>query len=1222
MPTVLNKIKSAVVFSAFSLLLLMPIEKTRAALPLTEVPLFLSSGAESNVMFVLDDSGSMMFEVMPESLILGSARYVFPRADGVYGGGDYTNRAPKPGQLYGKILRSKNNTIYYDPSVLYKPWALPEGPVGTLMPNANPSCAWHNPRRTNSGSEAYCRKLTADNSRTFSGLTANWITCTDSATCALDSTDLNYWPATYYYFSGTSSEVWTDSKYTLREIKSTTPTYTGDGRGVNRTDCTVVAGAATCTYAQEIQNFANWYTYYRSRMLLARAGAGKAFSEQGETLRVGFGTINKGSTDIDNVNTSVIINGVRKFTPAEKTEFLKTFYDRVVPNAGTPLRTALDSVGQYFSRSDNRGPWGDNPGSTTSGPHVACRTSNAILMTDGYWSDTFTLANQDGTAGTTLTNDEPGATPSSFTYAASNPFQDSLNDTLADVAMKYWKTDLRPTLANRIKVKVTPVADPNHANDSVDPAFWQHMTTYTVGLGVFGTLGISTPVPDLIKATSPPAIAWPDPSSGSEERKIDDLMHAAVNGHGNFFSAKNPDEFSDQLSAVLNEITGREKNNAAAAAANSTSLNEESIIFQALFDSKDWTGRVNALKLSSAGVVDSLNPLWTSSVPTSGRNIYTHNGSAGIELLWTNLTVAQKDALKGTVGDTSDTAGQARLDWIRGNDTSKPEYDIRSRGGKLVGDIVNSDPAYGGANNSRYYRLVPTTLGGSSYNAFYNGTKKTRRQVLYVGANDGLLHAFNAKNPVSGTGVSTLGQEIFGYVPTQVFSKLRELTSQSYAQTTTEPHRYFVDGPVHIGDAFFNNAWHSILVGTLGAGGRGIYVLDVTDPDTFSAAKVLFELTPDKYPQLGNVMGQAVIGAARDGRWKIFLGNGYNSGATVSPATDMASLGIIDIEDEVNGVLAATSKTRFLSTNNVTSNGLAQPALQVDPAGLIKAAYAGDLYGNLWKFDLSSATSSVWAISYAGPLFTAVNSNSPNNVQPITSSPNLGVNNATTPASVNVYFGTGRYLTQSDKNSSTDIQSYYAIADKGAKIITPNRGSLHQKTFSTTGNQRTIGGQTTGTAPNLVSAVNWATKDGWYIDFLPGERIITKALLAFDRLFFPTVIPTSDPCGFGGTGWLMELIGVGDGNLDFTLYEPTANTFLDIAIFGRLTKVQGVGKPTTATTGSAASTASGASSSKASCDGGTALNIAVGIDASGNTKAPPGKGPCGLIGRQSWRELR
>ncbi|WP_300285241.1 hypothetical protein [Nitrosomonas sp.] len=345
-----------------------------------------------------------------------------------------------------------------------------------------------------------------------------------------------FYPAVYFRYNGSGA---TDSaaSYTQIEIKSSTPTYTGS---LGRTDC---AAAPTCTYDEEIQNFANWYTYYRSRVLLARAGVGRAFAAQSKNMRVAFGAINKGSTSIDEVATETLITGVRLFDGTDKADFFNKLYQHTIPAQGTPLRTAMKGVGEYLKRTDDKGPWGENPG-VGGGSQAVCRQNYHILMTDGYWNDSYSgVENSDGSNGNIITNHFPNAAPATYQYKPVLPYSDSYKNTLADVAMYYWKTDLRTDLDNKV---------PTNAKD---PAFWQHMVNFTVGLGVKGTL---TSLPGSSGGPS----AWPNPTNSNPE-KIDDLWHAAINSRGEFFSAQDPVTFASGLSSTLNNITARISSSAA-----------------------------------------------------------------------------------------------------------------------------------------------------------------------------------------------------------------------------------------------------------------------------------------------------------------------------------------------------------------------------------------------------------------------------------------------------------------------------------------------------------------------------------------------------------------------------------------------------------------------------------------------------------------------------------
>ncbi|HTF97254.1 MAG TPA: PilC/PilY family type IV pilus protein [Cellvibrio sp.] len=1179
------------------------------SITLAQSPLFLSSGVEPNIMFVLDDSGSMQFESIPESLIIrdpnNTARgtfYLFPIVTNMYGGASYTNWIPtfNNTNIHGMIMRSKNNALYYNPAIRYSPW--PSSAVaGGTMDNANPTCALHNPRRVGTG-QNYCRDLTADvsNQTSFAGIAITWRSCTSLSNSSCSTpTSHSYYPATYYYYSGGVGGEWTSSNYTKQEIRSG-QTYSNHGRNSGkRTDCNYSNGVfQSCSYAQEIQNFANWYTYYRSRILATRAGVGAAFAVQGEGMRVGFGTINTGTTTVDGQSGTVVLKGVRTFNTAAKQTFLQTLYDHTIPNEGTPLRDALVAVGGYYSRADNAGPWGKEPGVNNTEAHAECRASNTILMTDGYWGvdGTINVGNSDNTNGSAIS----GPNNSTFTYTAKAPFKDSQSNTLADVAMEYWKKDLRSTLANRVK--------PN----DVDPAFWQHMTTFTVGFGVEGSISPIPVIKDVINNST--VINWPTvvPSSITDPAKIDDMLHAAINGHGGYFSAREPDVFAEELSNVLTDITRRESNNAAAAAANSTSLNSNSVVYTAVFDSQKWTGRVEARRIEKGKVIEP--PVWESkTLPAANRNIFTFNGAAGVPFLWgdTNnptITAAQQDLLKG---GQSDAYGQARLNWVRGVDdpSTNAAFGLRFRDGKLIGDIVNSDPALAGTN-SLYYENLSPALGGDKYAKWYETIKKVRKPVLYVGANDGMLHGFNA-----GT-TGTPGLEVFAYVPSQVYDKLRGLANIGYGEKTgSYPHQYSVNGPIHVGDAYINGEWKNLLVGTLGAGGKGIFVLDITDPDSFDSSDVLFELTGSDYAELGNITSMPVIAPGEDNKWKIYVSNGYNS------TSGRAFLGVIDIESEIQRALDKKNKTtiskgvtRFIPTDSSIDNGLSAPALLIGDKGGVYTAYAGDLNGNMWKFDLAGDTQSSWKVAYGAPLFVAKDTKG--NAQPITGAPTIGYNSLTSPASRVVYFGTGRYLASTDNVAGTDVQSFYAIADKGVRVTATNRSTLHVKTITQSGSQRTVSGEFNFT-PSPVNAVNWKNVDGWYMDLNPGEKMITKPLLIFDRLIFTTVTPSSDACEPGGKGWLIELVATG-GN-----YVKTSQPIsLDAPILSSMVAYYGNPLPS-GQNGSASPTSGASSSANSDCASGDQGDIIiVGNKINAKSEAVAGKGRCQVLGRQSWRELR
>ena len=1035
-----------------------------AALTLSDEPLFLTS-VDPNIIFTLDDSGSMQFEIMPEDLIpstnKGDVRFVYPRISTTYNssGSSYDNNVvgfDLNNRYTAKLRSSHVNRIYYDPTVRYLPWSNSDG---SLMADANVACAPHNPLRTAAG----CRKLAENDTQNVTWLKDNGGTASTSRT---------FYPAVYFQYKEGELDPNLASSYDQVEIKPENAPFNG---GENRTDC---ADSSACTYAEEIQNFANWYTYYRSRILLARAGVGRAFAAQGSNMRVAFGAINEGSSMIDGKSTEILLAGVRQFSGVGRNDFFDKLYQHAIPAQGTPLRTAMDGVGKYLMRDDDKGPWSDTPGQS-GGSQPVCRQNYHILMTDGYWSDSYSgVGNSDNSNGNVITNHFPNAAPATYQYKPELPYKDGNSNTLADVAMHYWKTDLRPDLDNKV---------PTNARD---PAFWQHMVNFTVGLGVEDTLD------DLLPGSAGGPTAWENPTD-KDAYKIDDLRHAAVNSRGEFFSAQDPATFAAGLTNALTNITAR-VSSAAAVTANTSRLNTGAQIYQAKFNSADWSGQLLAFNLESDASLGELQ--WEASqqlpAPVS-RKIFTHNGAEGLEFTATNfslLSAGQQDALNKNINGVMDSEGLKRLSWLRGekNDESANGGILRNRNSGVLGDIINSDLLFVRALDFGYEKLPDGVAGKSTYRT-YTRSSNNRIPTVYAGVNDGMLHAFSAET----------GEELFAYIPSTIYSNLSKLTNPGYA------HRYYVDGNAYAGDAYIGSAWKTILLGTLGSGGKSVFALDITDPANFSATDVQWELTDT---DLGFVHGQAKIARLNDGSWAAIIGNGYNS------TSDKAYLLIVDLQ---TGALI-----KKIPTNNTTNNGLSTPALvDTNDDKIIDVVYAGDLQGNVWKFDLSQTDSAQWGVAYKSgstglPLFTARNGS--NQVQPITSPLEIGyhLEGSVRKAGYMIFFGTGQFIASGDATDKK-VQSLYGIWDNGSPITATNRSVLQQQTILTETTvppfERTVSNNT----------VDWTAKRGWYIDLTqtggkPAERSVVMPMLNFGRIIFTTLIP-SVPCEVDERNWLMLL---------------------------------------------------------------------------------------------------
>src|SRR5690606_16505948 len=319
----------------------------------------------------------------------------------------------------------------------------------------------------------------------------------------------------------------------------------GSTSGWNWGNCTLVTQVAGQSVDELVENYATWFSYHRTRMKVAKSGASAAFARLGNNVRVGFRTIwNRNTFDIP-VNDGN--EGVFEGTSRE-TWFSRLFGAR--GRDGTPLRAALYDAGEYFRDSSSSGPYGPAAGAD----QLACRQNFAILTTDGYWNGSIgsrSIGDQDGTSGASIYNPKDETT--AVRYTRVHPYRDTnsgtnYSNTLADVAMKYWKTDLRPDLDN-----IVPTGTQN-------PAFWQHMVTFGISIGLKGTLdqgSVAQVLQDGRPRKNGTAVNWPDPTDSENAERIDDLLHAAVNGHGEFIAATSADQFRDSLTSVLGQIQAR-----------------------------------------------------------------------------------------------------------------------------------------------------------------------------------------------------------------------------------------------------------------------------------------------------------------------------------------------------------------------------------------------------------------------------------------------------------------------------------------------------------------------------------------------------------------------------------------------------------------------------------------------------------------------------------------
>ena len=1085
---------------------------------IAQVPLFIAASLDPNIMFILDDSGSMNSSFLP---------------DGICNIGD-SKRAKS----------STVNSVAYNPSITYLP---PVDANGVSLGDSPFTAAWFNgytlphPTSTTTSSTGSRVNLSTQFRPTWSDNTTG---------CSDDDVYKGTAQAAYYYqFS---------------------PPQTGcSGLGtITDEDCyvkkTIGATGTEAEKAAEKQNFANWYSYYRTRLMMAKAGISRTFAQLSTSPRVGYGRINSGSNNIDGVNLNTIEKGVRTFSGTDRTNFFNWLFQRT-GGSSTPLRRALDSAGKYYTNEATNGPWSTTPG-TSGGSLLACRPSYTILMTDGYWNgdEAGTPAartNNDGTDGLEIVAPD-GA---KLAYKADPPFKDGFSNTLADVAMYYWKRDLCPAIENKVPTSPT------------DPAFWQHMVTYGIALGIPTSINPNTALEAIsTKAT----INWPNPATNTGTSRIDDLLHASINGRGRFFNASDSNEFASSQNSALSKIISDSANSASSVAANSTRLEIGTQVFQAVFDPRTWSGDLKAFDVQTGGA---LTDSWkaANNLPAEAdRKIFTFNplaasGSRGVVFQWGNLTCpgpasgtcvniqsggkSQQESLNKLAGVT-DGNGVLRANWLRGVQTNEKLSETDTAIGhifrkrtSLLGDIINSDPLYVGIEDYGYSALAGAA--GSSYTDFRNSTAyQGRRRMLYVGANDGMLHGFNAN---TGSSLTEGGKEIFAYIPNALYPELSKLTSPTYI------HQYYVDGSFGKGDVFDGTNWHTLLAGAAGAGGRALFGLDITNPDAFSSANVLWEFSNTNDADLGYTMANPSVARTEDGHWAVIVGNGYNSDNGHA---------VLFVLDALTGTVLQKIDTLIGTTAN--KNGLSTPiAVDTNNDLSVDAVYAGDLYGNLWKFDLSGSVGS-WTVSGGAPLFVACTisgtSCPADKRQPITAKPNVGVVGADQDSQgIMVYFGTGKYFETGDNSvgTSPQIQTFYGLWDQGTAIT--DRVLLQEQTINFQGKFKLACGQ--GDACPLsdkelrvvsknpvcykASTIGCTTssplKKGWALNLLKppvspatvgtaqGERIVSFPLMRRGLVVFPTVIPTPLACASGGNSFLMEVDALSGGAFSAAAFDTS-----------------------------------------------------------------------------------
>ena len=1051
---------------------------------LAQQPLFLGSTVQPNIFFGLDDSGSMDWETT-----LNAGTYRPGERNDQYL--DFTPDAVDE----RRELCVGFNVLAYNPNTVYTPW-----------------------------------KGEDENGLTYSNKTL-----TTALDWPYDNDDIDDVSAHFYFvwndmdadgeYDGPAGVGGDDDDPWDATDECNVPNNAA-GIAVNTLPATLNPGDAG--YPNSQQNYANWYTYYRKREYVAKRAISELVWNSND--RMGLATLhnnhNGGSPITDMSNNTNRLN-------------LLDDLGQVFSTGGTPLRRLLENIGEYY---DNAGSNSDHSplGFTNASPILSaanggeCQQNFTVLFSDGFWNG------GDPSVGDT---DSDGAGP--WDGGSHDDGPTNRSNTLADVAMHFYETDLNTSLANNLE----PIT-------GVDENTAQHMTTFTVAFGVTGSdpnlPGIGTNV-NYDRATP---FTWPNPLDTEDNHRIDDMVHAAWNGRGKFLGAQNPADLTGSLQDVLAAIADR-VGTASSVTFNSNELEAGTQLFLTQFSTEDWSGDMLAFDLDSNGDIQvpeawsvaSVLDARTDASVIANRVIYTFDGTDGKTLLWGNLTTAQQNDFRtnpdGTLEASPFTTAQKRLDHFRG-DRSEEEgqtgatLNLRARGSRM-GDVVHSGPLFVGKPEEPFLDIDPFGVDGKRYSDF-KLAQASRKEIVYVGANDGMVHAFDT---------TASGAEVMAYVPSSLFSSGNATQGLHYLSDPAYVHSYYVDATFNVGDAFIltssgggvgSRDWTTVLTGGLRGGGKGVFALDVTDPtfsnsNTDAASHVLWEFLESDaihgtsgLSQVGFVFGKPKITLTKSGKWAVIFGNGYNSDH------GEASLIVLFIEEGVDGTWDASANDFIIIPTGVgdstDQNGLGEATL-VDLNGdqVLDYVYASDIKGNVWAFDMRDTSASNWDVAHQSggtpvPLFSAtdvVPPASPSVVQPITVKAAVTRTETSTPdnfPNVLVILGTGQYLTAADPANS-DTQSLYGVWDAGQGNLDKSDLVMQTITNDTTDpNKRTSSDNDVDYADTGLSTGVY----GWYVN-LPDtrERLTIDPIIIGDQVLFGTIVPDSNACASGGSGWIIVL---------------------------------------------------------------------------------------------------
>ncbi len=1059
-------------------------------------------------------------------------------------------RTVPPTKYFGFARSHEFNPAYFDPSVLYSPWIKGDG---SSWANANPLTAYVDPRNTSSQAFNLTADVTRDGDNDWEfdfqqgmvipqgtyyyddcnnlpGNNSGWKTANSDITFdGACTTGIRYFPATYYLSTPTSPDGYTATPLAVANAPGgprSTTLYRYEIKPANY--------ANPLNYTKAIQNFANWFSYYRDRNLSMVAGMTHSLADV-NNMRVGYFTINNyNARDEPLTKAGERVSMFDMAVPADRAS-LYTEMTGLPASGSTYNRQAVAAGSSQFQRTDANAP-----------VKLACQKNALMLFTDGYSNqNSVSVGNIDGNMGA--------------------PYSDGYSNTMADIASRYYlDTAVGGVAPLRTgagfpagQVPVPEACDAPSPDPKLDCQRNLHVNFYGVTLGARGDIYDPNNVRDPYQAPYP---AWPGVENDNPST-VDDIWHATVNTRGDFIVATTPADITAAMRRILASVSaGDSPSGSVAITGSRIGPSSLSVIpeYQVENEGTDWSSVLNAYTLAVSPTNRAVEPTlyWEASsrMPVWNlRNVFFGSGSNVLPFTAANVTLgalctkpAQYNGISRCTGtDLANSLGATPANAVRyllgeathevANKAAAPAGAVTFRAReRRLGDIVNSSPVVSSPLDDYGYSSLGGTLGSTYSTYMQQKTSLGRPFMVYVGANDGMLHGFNGgmNADLSNNGLG--GREEFGYVPTTALGHMGNLLWPYDSRDQNDQkfvHKYFVDGPITVTDTNYGNAWHTSLVGTAGAGGRSVFALDVSNPTSFSATNRLWEisdlntaLTAPVRNNIGFVLGKPVIVPLKTNgggtRFVTIFGNGYNSASgkavlfIVDIATGAPTIKMIEAVETGATVPAGPNGLGNVVVVDRWADATDGTLTRRGSDGFADTAYGADQKGAIWKFDLRSATPA----NLTTPMFVTRSfvEGGQNYRQPI-----IGGMTATAGLSggINLYFGTGSFSFNEDPQD-TSVQTLYSVNDTsvGPVATTLSRTNLHA------GSVVTIAGSTTTRGVQFTATPPVGSK-GWYVDLPAGERFVATPRVVSGVVFLPTYDPStsSNDCSTDGFNWLYGL---------------------------------------------------------------------------------------------------